>query len=90
MRELDPNNADAHHWYSHYVMSQRRFDESLAESKRAMELSPIDRLTNIHLGWHYLYTRQYDQALEQLNRVVEMDRNFPRAYIWLGLTYEQI
>jgi serine/threonine-protein kinase len=87
--ELDPNNADAHHWYSHYLMSQHRFDESLAESKRALELSPIDRLLNIHLGWHYLYTRQYDQALEQLNRVVDMDRNFPQTYIWLGLTYEQ-
>jgi len=87
--ELDPNNADAHHWYSHYLMSQRRFDESLVESKRSQELSPIDRLLNIHLGWHYLYTRQYDQALERLNRVVDMDRNFPQTYIWLGLTYEQ-
>ena len=87
--ELDPNNADAHHWYSHYLMSQQRFDESFAESKRGLELSPLDRLFNIHLGWHYLYTRQYDQALEQLNRVVDMDRNFPQTYIWLGLTYEQ-
>jgi len=87
--ELNPNNADAHHWYSHYLMAHHRIDESLAESKRALELSPIDVLLNIHLGWHYLYARQYDQALEQLNRVIEMDRNFAQTYIWLGLVYEQ-
>ncbi len=87
--ELNPNNADAHHWYSHYLMAQHRIDESLAESKRALELSPIDVPLNIHLGWHYLYARQYDQALEQLNRVVEMDRNFAQTYTWLGLVLEQ-
>jgi serine/threonine protein kinase/Tfp pilus assembly protein PilF len=87
--ELNPNSADAHHWYSHYLMAHHRIDESLAESKRALELSPIDLIVNIHLGWHYLYARQYDQALEQLNRVVEMDRNFAQTYTWLGLVYEQ-
>jgi len=87
--ELTPNNADAHHGYSHYLMAQHRIDESLAESKRALELSPIDLVINIHLGWHYLYARQYDQALEQLNKVVEMDSNFPQTYTWLGLVLEQ-
>jgi len=87
--ELNPNSADTHHWYSHYLMAHHRIDESLAESKRALELSPIDLIINIHLGWHYLNVRQYDQALEQLNRVVEMDRNFAQTYTWLGLVYEQ-
>ena len=87
--ELNPNNADTHHWYSHYLMSQHRVDESLSESRRALELSPLDLIVNIHLGWHYLYARQYDQALEQLNKVVDMDHNFAQAYPWLGLVYEQ-
>jgi len=87
--ELNPSNADAHHWYSHYLMAHHRIDESLAESKRALELSPIDLPLNIHLGWHYLYARQYDQAVEQLNRAIEMDRNFAQTYLWLGLVYEQ-
>jgi serine/threonine-protein kinase len=87
--ELNPNNADTHHWYSHYLMSQNRIDESLSESRRALELSPLDMILNIHLGWHYLYARQYDAALEQLNKVVDMDRNFAQAYPWLGLIDEQ-
>ncbi|HEY8225537.1 MAG TPA: protein kinase [Pyrinomonadaceae bacterium] len=87
--ELNPNSADTHHGYSHFLIAQNRFDESLAESKRALELSPVDLVINIHLGWHYLYTRQYDLASEQINKVIEMDRNFAQAYTWIGLLYEQ-
>ena len=87
--ELNPNSADAHHWYSHYLMAQGRIEESLTESKRAMELSPFDILFNIHLGWHYLYARQYDQALDQIEKTVEMDKNFAQTYPWLGLILEQ-
>jgi adenylate cyclase len=87
--ELNPNNADTHHWYSHFLMGQRRIEESLIQSKRALELSPFDILFNIHLGWHYLYARQYDQALEQIEKTVEMDKNFAQTYPWLGLILEQ-
>ena len=87
--ELNPNNSDTHHWYSHFLMGQGRIEESLTQSKRALELSPFDILFNIHLGWHYLYARQYDQALDQIEKTVEMDKNFAQTYPWLGLILEQ-
>src|ERR1700737_3607447 len=87
--ELNPNNADTHHWYSHFLMGQGRIEESLIQSKRALELSPYDILFNIHLGWHYLNARQYDQALDQIEKTVEMDKNFAQTYPWLGLILEQ-
>jgi adenylate cyclase len=87
--ELNPNNADTHHWYSHYLMGQGRIEESLIQSKRALELSPFDILFNVHLAWHYLYARQYDQALEQIEKTIEMDKHFAQAYPWLGLILEQ-
>ena len=87
--ELNPNNADTHHWYSHFLMGQGRVEESLTQSKRALELSPFDMLFNVHLGWHNLYARQYDQALEQIEKAIEMDENFAQAYPWRGLILEQ-
>jgi adenylate cyclase len=87
--ELNPNNADTHHWYSHFLMGQGRIEESLIQSKRALELSPYDILFNIHLGWHYLNARQYDQALDQIEKTLEMDKNFAQTYPWLGLILEQ-
>jgi TolB-like protein/Tfp pilus assembly protein PilF len=87
--ELNPNNADTHHWYSHYLMGQGRIEESLTQSKRALELSPFDILFNVHLAWHYLYARQYDQAFDQIQKTVEMDEKFAQSYPWLGLILEQ-
>jgi len=87
--ELDPNNANAHHWYSHYLLPMGRNEESLAESKRALEKGPLDLILNVHLGWHYLYTRQYKFAAEQFNKTLEMDPNYVQARRYLGLTYEQ-
>jgi serine/threonine-protein kinase len=88
--ELNPNDADAHHGYAHLLVALGRADEGLAESKRALEISPLDIVLNIHLGWHYLYVRQYNSALDQLNKVVEMDTNLAQTYTWLGLTQEQM
>jgi tetratricopeptide (TPR) repeat protein len=85
--ELNPNNADAHHWYSHYLIAQGRVEESLIQSKRALELSPFDALMNLHLAWHYYYARQYDEALDQMGRTLEMDNGFGGP--WLGLILEQ-
>ena len=85
--ELNPNNADAHHWYSHYLLAQGRIEESLSKSKRALELSPFDRLMSVHLTWHYLFARQYDQALEQSKKAGEIDKRAEGA--WRGLVLEQ-
>ena len=38
--DLDPNNANAHHWYATYLSAVRRFDESLNEIDRAQALDP--------------------------------------------------
>ena len=85
--DLKPNNADAHHWYSHFLMARGRIEESLTESKRALELNPFDILMHIHLAWHYLSARQYDQAFDQLQKNMEMDQNYKVS--WLGLILEQ-
>lgn len=87
--ELDPNNANAHHWYSHLLLPMGRVDESLAESNRALQNAPLDLIMNVHLGWHYLYTRQYQLAVDQFTKTLDMDPNYTVARRYLGLTYEQ-
>ncbi len=88
--ELNRNYANAHHFYSHYLMAMGRTEESLAESKTALELDPVDSIMNVHLGWHYLYARQYDLAIEQLRNTVEADPNIPQPHQFLGEAYERM
>ena len=87
--QLNPGYANAHHWYAHYLLASGRQDEALAESKRALDLDQLSPIINVHLGWHYIYTRQYDLALEQLRNALDLDPNYSLANWYLGWIYEQ-
>jgi TolB-like protein/Tfp pilus assembly protein PilF len=87
--ELNPNYDNAHHWYSHYFTAMGQTEESLAESKRALELDQLGLVMNVHLGWHYFYARQYDLAIEQFRKTLEMDPNYGLTHWYLGMGYEQ-
>jgi eukaryotic-like serine/threonine-protein kinase len=87
--ELNPNYPTAHHWYAVFLMSAGRFDEALAQIRRAQELDPLSLPINMTLGWVLLNARQYDQSVEQLRKTLEMDPNFILAHHRLGLVYEQ-
>jgi eukaryotic-like serine/threonine-protein kinase len=84
---LSPNYAPAHHWYSHLLMNLGRFDESLVESKRMLDLDPISPAANLHLGDHYLAARQWDLAIEQNQKTVRIDPNYVDAHRQLGEAY---
>ncbi len=87
--QLNPGFAEAHHQYSHYLTALGRSSQSLAESLRALELDPLSLVLNAHLAWHYLYARQYDQAIQQCQKTSELDRNYPETADFRGLAYEQ-
>jgi len=87
--ELDPEYTTAHHWYSHCLLALGRTDESLTESKRALELEPLNLVVGVHLGWHYLYAHQYDQAIAQFRKTLELDPAFPQAQRYAAWGYLQ-
>jgi tetratricopeptide (TPR) repeat protein len=81
--------CSAYHWYSHVLISQGRFDESLAQSLHALALDPLDVAMNFHLGFHYWNARQYDQARAQLEKTLTMDPYHHETHGILGLVYSQ-
>lgn len=85
-----PGYAPAHQWYSSYLVAMERFDEAIAEAKRAQELEPLSFISNAHLGWILYLAGRYDQAIEHCQRLLDVDRNFFPARRYLGLTYEQM
>jgi TolB-like protein/Tfp pilus assembly protein PilF len=87
--ELNPNYANAHHWYADYLSAVGRHEEAVAESKRALELDPVSPIINAWLGWRYFFARQYDLAIEQYLKTLEMDPTFVPAHLVLGQGYEQ-
>ncbi|HVO50013.1 MAG TPA: tetratricopeptide repeat protein, partial [Thermoanaerobaculia bacterium] len=81
--ELDANSLDALHWYSHLLMNERRWDESLALSKRLVELDPLG-WWNVHLGEHYRAKGDRALALQHFRRAVDLDRDNAAARWQLG------
>lgn len=87
--ELNPSYSNAHHWYSHFLTAMGRTEESLAESRMYLDLDPLNSGARDHLGWHFLYSHQYDRAIEQDLKAINMDARPYRAYETLGRAYEQ-
>jgi TolB-like protein/Tfp pilus assembly protein PilF len=81
--ELDGNSLNALHWYSHLLMQQKRWDESLALCTRLLALDPLG-FWNVHLGEHYLAAGDRAKALEQFRRAVELDSSSGPARGALG------
>jgi serine/threonine-protein kinase len=82
---LNPNYATAHQWYGNDPLaSVGRFDESIAEGKRAIELDPLSPIVNSDLGVNLFYARRYDEAIAQLRKTVEIDPTFYYAHVVLA------
>jgi TolB-like protein/Tfp pilus assembly protein PilF/class 3 adenylate cyclase len=78
---LNPNYATAHHWYGfNPLCTLGRFDEAIAESKRAVELDPLSLVINSDLGSNLMVARRYDEAIAQLRKTLEIDPTFSLAH----------
>lgn len=87
--ELSPNYPTARHWYGEFLANLGRFDESVAQYQRALEIDPLSLAISSDLGMVYYQARQYDRAIEHLKKVIEMDPNYVRTHFYLAQVYEE-
>lgn len=87
--ELNPHYAPAHQWYGGYLTATGRFPEADAEKKRALELEPLSLIMNFEAGLAFYFSRSYDQAIDQFQKTLELDANFPPPHTFLAASYEQ-
>ena len=87
--ELSPNYANAHDGYSFYLKATGQHTAAIRECQRAQELDPLSLFATLSLGWAYYFARDYDAALTQTRKVLEMDTNFGFAHWHAGKVYLQ-
>jgi tetratricopeptide (TPR) repeat protein len=66
-----------------------RENDALKEIKRAVELDPVSLRFNAGWGKILFFQRQYDRAIEQFQKTLELDTNYPLAHERLGYAYEK-
>ncbi|MFN2621213.1 MAG: tetratricopeptide repeat protein [Chthoniobacterales bacterium] len=83
--ELNPNYATGHQQYGNNTLSALgRFNEAIAEGKRAVELDPLSLVINADLGSNYYFARRYDEAIAQQRKTLEIDPGYYYAHVNLG------
>jgi serine/threonine-protein kinase len=85
--ELNPGDSEAHRSYAFYLSALGREGEALAEIHRAQDLDPLYIATQITSGWVSYFAHQYDQAIDQCRKALELDPNSAGGYDCLGSAY---
>jgi DNA-binding winged helix-turn-helix (wHTH) protein/TolB-like protein/Tfp pilus assembly protein PilF len=86
---LNQNYATAHHWYGLFLATMGRFDEAFSELGRARDLDPSSLIVATNIGWVQYLTHQYDQALDQYQKVLTIEPDFAPAHYKLTWVMEQ-
>jgi len=86
--ELNPNYATTYHWYGTLLLDGLdRVVESFAMTSKAAELDPLSCTININLGIAHDVLGDFDAALGQYHRVVELDPGYAIVYPHIGFIY---
>jgi serine/threonine-protein kinase len=88
--ELNPNYAEAHRGYAvSCLMLTGRLDQAVQEARRAEELDPVSPFVIGHLGMILFVARHYEQASEQVRKLLEIDPNNFGAHTLMARIYAQ-
>ncbi len=71
------------------LAAEGRFDEAVAEGRRAVELDPLSIRFSAGLARIYYYARRYDECIRQYRQALELDPNDVFVHDALGDAYER-
>jgi TolB-like protein/Tfp pilus assembly protein PilF len=72
---ISPKSADARLWYAEFLVYMSRFTEAREQLDRAAEADPLSVRLIVVLATWYWFQRQYDPAIAQLQKAIEMYPN---------------
>jgi TolB-like protein len=87
--ELNPNSAEIRHHYAMCLVLFGRNDEAITEIQRASELDPLALRNNLDRAKIFFFIHQYDRAIDQFRKTLELEPNFAAAHELLGYAYEK-
>ena len=84
---LNPSYAAAHHWLAAYLISAGRFEEAAQHLRLALQLNPFSSTIVTSIAEQALMMRDYDRAVEQAHKAVELEPRYATAHeqLWCSL-----
>jgi eukaryotic-like serine/threonine-protein kinase len=82
--ELDSGSASAHQWRGYFLIAKGQQQEALDELTKARELDPLSDTVSLLLSVSFLFSRQYDQSIQQSRKMIESEPDFWWGHFLLG------
>ena len=81
---LNPGSAAARFWFGEFLIVMGRFQEGEAELEFARQLDPLSVRVSFDFAAKLFFQRQFDRAIEQLQKTTTRDPQNGLAYDLLG------
>jgi len=86
--QLNPNYATAFAYYGCYLVWLGRVGEAPTYFRRAREIDPASPVHATVSGFPYYAMHQFDEAIAQFRKALELNPNFGFAHTWIGRASE--
>jgi serine/threonine protein kinase len=83
--ELNPGYAIGHGYYAALLSVLGKYQEAVFEAEKALVLDPLSPLVGATTCLRYYYARQYDRAIELMQKTLEMVPHFAPGFWMLSL-----
>ena len=89
--DLDPTSPTVRCRHAVAVLMPRgRVDEAVAELRVALETNPLDRATHTWLACMFLLARDYEAAVDESRRLLEIQSDSAWAHFFIGVACRQV
>ena len=85
--QLNPRNATAYQWLALLNLVCGNSEEAHRCNLIAEELEPTSLIAAAQRGWVLYFLRRYDEAVSHLHSLIQVEPQFWRSYLNLGLCF---
>jgi len=87
--QLDPNSSDVPNHYGYCLALFGRNEEAVAEMQRAAEIDTFSPGPNLIWSRLFFFQRNYDRAIREFRKTLELHPGYAKAHEYLGDVYEK-
>lgn len=85
--ECNANAMSPHLFYGNFLDAMGRHEEAGHEIQKAMDLDPLNAISQAVMGGHFLFMGRYDEAIAQYKKTLKLEPNFSMVHNGLWATY---
>ncbi len=86
---IGPTIAQTHVDYSLFLLTHKRDKEAVVEARLAQKFDPLSTMINGWVGHVLFLAGQYEEAIEQLNKVLTMDPSYWNSHLMMSFVYRE-